>query len=416
MPTVCKKMLLSAVCLVVAMATARAQIAPETMPLGGDPDLACNQKPHGRAYWVEYGFCDLPIKGPAAAKGLVLWSHGVNGDKEQYKSPPPPIVRRLERAGWDVVKINRNNLYEHGWSSSGVRHRDDAIARALAAKAQGYKSVILAGQSYGGAISLEANAKATGIDGVLALSPGHGSDAVSGATGYGNIYRNLNHYLLDALSAQKGGRVVVLAAPDDPYSPDRSIGSGFGAEMRVALAASGRPFVVFDETGPIHGHFAGLTSQFSWWFGGCVLKFLDPAQHVTSGETICKAPQPVPRFLLPTNFKQPAPGPQGLSRWLGAWVGAYGNYHRDIMIMVEALARDTATVIYGIDAGPAKDQSMGYERFTKARASVDSIVIDRNGNRTITLTLSADGQSVAFSANAPHQPTVTATLARTNLP
>ena len=416
MPTACRKVLLSVAGLVLAVATARAQSGPETMPLGGDPDLACKQKPHGRTYWVEYGFCDLPVKGPARAKGLVLWSHGVDGDKEAYAFPAPPVVRLLGLNGWDVVKINRNNLYERGWSSTGVRHRDDAIERAHAAKAQGYKSVILAGQSYGGAISLEANAKAPGIDGVLALAPGHGSDAASGATGYGNIYRNLNRYLLEALSAQKGGRVAVLVAPDDAYHPDRSIGSGFGGQMRAALAASGRPFVVFDETGPIHSHFAGLTSQFSWWFGPCLLKFFDPAQPVASGETICKAPQPVPRFLLPPSFKPPAAGSQGPSRWLGMWVGKYVDHRRDMMIAVEAVAGDTATVIYGTDAGPARDQSMGYERYTKAKLSGNSIVIDRSSNRTITLTLSTDGQSMGFAAKTGNQPPATATLAHANWP
>jgi len=120
------------------------------MPLGGDPDLACKQKPHGRAYWVECGFCDLPVKGS--------------------------VVRRLGIAGWD-------NLRERDGSSTGLGHRDGAIERTHAATAQGHKSVILAGQSHGGAISLEANAKATSIDGVLAVAPGHGSDAASGATG-----------------------------------------------------------------------------------------------------------------------------------------------------------------------------------------------------------------------------------------
>jgi pimeloyl-ACP methyl ester carboxylesterase len=256
----------------------------------GDPALACGQKPDGRAYWVEYGFCDTAVKGPAQAKGLVLWSHGVSRDSEQYRNPPPPVVRRLATAGWDVVKINRNNLHERGWTSSGVRHRDDAIARAAAAKAAGYRAVILAGQSYGGAISLEANAKAGGIDGVLALSPGHGSDAGQGSTGQGDRYRNLNRYLLEALSGQKGGRIVVLVAPDDHLHPDRSIGSGFGNKMRAALAASGRPHVVFDENGPIPGHGAGGTSRFSTLFGPCVVKFLDPSLPVAAGETVCKAP------------------------------------------------------------------------------------------------------------------------------
>jgi pimeloyl-ACP methyl ester carboxylesterase len=407
--------LLSAACLLMAAATVRAQSDPATIPSGGDPALACKQTPNGRSYWVEYGFCDLPVKGPNRAKGLVLWSHGVNGDKEQYKSPPPPIVRRLEQAGWDVVKINRNNLYEHGWSSSGVRHRDDAIERAQAAKAHGYKSVILAGQSYGGAISLEANAKAAGIDGVLALSPGHGSDAASGATGYGNIYRNLNRYLLEALSAQKGGRVVVLVAPDDRLHPDRSVGSGFGAKMRAALVSSGRPFVVFDESGPIHGHGAGETKQFSAWFGACLVNFLDPAQPVASGETVCKPPSPLPRFMLPADLKHPAPGAQGASRWLGSWEGNYSNgstYHRDLMLVVEAVTGDTATVVYSPGAGPGKDLSMGYDRYTKGKLSGNSIAIDRGRNRTITLVLSADGKSLAFSHKTGSQPALTGTLSR----
>ena len=283
MPRALARIALSSVlCAAVAIPVVRAQ-SEATVPPGGDPALACKQKPDGRAYWVEYGFCDLPVKGPAQAKGLVLWSHGVSGDKESYRNPPAPVVRRLAMAGWDVVKINRNNLYEKGWVSSGVRHRDDAIARAANAKARGYRSVVLAGQSYGGAISLEANAKAQGIDGVLALSPGHGSDAASG----GGNYRNLNRYLLEALAAQKGGRVVVLVAPDDHLHPDRSTGSGFGKQMRDALAASGRPYIVFDENGPIKGHGAGTTAQFATLFGACVVKFLDPSQPAAAGETVC---------------------------------------------------------------------------------------------------------------------------------
>ncbi|MBS0526112.1 MAG: hypothetical protein JSS04_20960 [Proteobacteria bacterium] len=417
MPTACRKVLLLAACLSLVTVAARAQHDAAIVPPGGDPALVCKQTPNGRAYWVEYGFCDLPVRGPARAKGLVLWSHGVSGDNEQYRTPPPPIMRRFEGAGWDIVKINRNNLYEHGWSSSGVRHRDDAIERARAAKASGYKNVILAGQSYGGAISLEANARATGIDGVMALSPGHGSDAASGATGYGDRYRNLNRYLLEALSAQKGGRVVVLVAPDDRLHPDRSVGSGFGAQMRTALASSGRPFVVFDETGPIHGHGAGETSQFSAWFGACLVKFLDPAQPAAPGETVCKPPDPLPRFVLPADLKRPAPGTEGASRWLGLWEGTYGNggnYHRDLMVVVEAVAGDTATVVYSPGAGPGKDLSMGYDRYTSGKLSGNSIVIDRGGNRTITLVLSADGRSMAFSHKTGSQPALTGSLARAN--
>ena len=53
-----------------------------SVPPGGDPGLACHQEPNGRGYWAEYGFCDLSVRGPSQAKGMVLWSHGVDGHKE----------------------------------------------------------------------------------------------------------------------------------------------------------------------------------------------------------------------------------------------------------------------------------------------------------------------------------------------
>src|SRR5262245_40550253 len=205
--------------LLIALAATPARAESLKVPPGGDAALACGQRPDSRTYWTEYGFCDLPVKGPRAAKGLVLWSHGVSGDKEQFRNPPPPVVRRMQLAGWDVIRINRNNLSEKGWTTSGPRHRDDAIERVRAARAQGYAKVVLAGQSYGAMISLEANAKASDIDGVLSFSPGHGSDADQGGAGGRDNYRNLNRYLLETVAAQKGGRVVVLIADGDRLHP-----------------------------------------------------------------------------------------------------------------------------------------------------------------------------------------------------
>jgi hypothetical protein len=380
------------------------------VPAGGDPALACKQKPDGRAYWMEYGFCDLPVKGPVQAKGLVLWSHGVSGHLEQFHNPPPPVVRAMALEGWEVLRINRNNLYERNWTSAGVRHRDDAIERLRAAKAQGYRKVILAGQSYGAMISFDANAKTTEIDGVLALSPGTGSDAAN-ASGAGN-YRNINRYLLDTGRAQKGGRVVLLFADGDHLHPDRWLGSGFGDQMRAALGSAGVPFVLFDENGPIRGHGAGTTPQFSAWFGDCVRHFLDPTRPVKPGETVCKAPDPVPRFLLPANLKRPTPGHLGPARWLGVWEGTYGDNQRDLMIVVEAVTDDMATVVYAPGAGPNRDLPMGYDRYVRARVQGNAIHVDRGSGRTIVLTLSADGRSAAFRHLAKDGTALDGTLAR----
>jgi dienelactone hydrolase len=384
----------------------------QQVPPGGDPTMACQQTPNGRAYWTEYGFCDLAVKGPAQAKGLVLWSHGVSGDKEQFHTPPPPVVRRLATAGWDVVRINRNNLFERGWVTSGPRHRDDAIERSRAAKAQGYKHVVLAGQSYGAIISLEANAKSADIDGVLAFSPGHGSDAGQ-AAGRDN-YRNLNRYLLEAVAAQKGGRVVVLIADGDLLHPDRGAGSGFGAQLRTALAAMGRPYVVFDETSPIHGHGAGMTNQFNDWFGACVGRFLDFSRSVAAGESMCPPPTPVPRYIMPPDIARATPGTTSPARWLGPWEGRFGDDQREVLIAVETATTETATIVYMPGAGPKRDLQMGFDRYSRARVQGDTIVVDRGSGRTIVLTLSGDGQSMTFEHRTAGGPTLTGKLARSN--
>lgn len=370
--------------------------------------LACNQKPGGRAYWAEYAYCDLPVNGPARAQGLVLWSHGVYGDRDQYNAPLPPIVRAMAVRGWDVVRINRNNLHERGWSTSGPRHRDDALERVKAAKAQGYRHVILAGQSYGAAISLEANARSSAIDGVLALAPTHGSDA--GQAEGREIYRNLERYLLEAVSAQKGGRVVVLVPPSDLNQPGRTVAAG--GRLKASLAATGRPYVVFDETLPIRGHLAGYASQFAVWFGDCVIGFLDPAQPVVAGETVCRAPSPLPRFLLPADLQRPTPGTDGSGSWLGAWEGTITQHRAELLVVVEASTTEAATVVYATGAGPKQDLDMGYSRYTNARLVNRSLVIDLGRGSRFVMTLSADGRSAAYQYSGAGSETMTGTLLR----
>jgi hypothetical protein len=160
------------------------------------------------------------------------------------------------------------------------------------------------------------------------------------------------------VSAQKAGRVVVLVAPDDKYHPDRGVGSGFGAQLRGALPPTGRPYVVFDESGPIHGHAAGTTNQFSTWFDGCVLRFLDSTLAVAAGETGCKAPNPVPHYLLPADLKRPTPGNNGPARLLGARKGPFDQSKRDVMIVVETATADIATVVYAPSGGSANDANI----------------------------------------------------------
>lgn len=380
-------------CLPLAAAAQERRTAP-----GGEAALACGQGPDGRSYWTEYAFCDIAVKGPTQAKGLVLWSHGVSGQRDQYKGPVSPVVRRLAQAGWDVIRINRNPLYERGWATSGPRHRDDAIERVRAARAQGYRHIILAGQSYGGAISLEANTREA-VDGVMAFSPGHGSDMGNAGGGGGGIYFNLDRYLLQAVAAQKGGRVVVLMAPNDHLHPNRHDPSGYiGPKVRATLATAGRPHLVFDETAPVHGHGAGHTAQFNAWFGECIVRFLDMAAPAPAGETRCAAPDPLPRFLLPADLKLGVVvAPTGARRWLGGWEGRFEHDQREVLVGVERIDGEAASLIYAVGAGPQRNLSMGWERHAKVAIAGDRMKIERRNKTVLELVLAADGRSLDFT-------------------
>jgi len=364
--------------------------------------MACGQNANGRAYWTEYAFCAIPVRGPAKAKGLILWSHGVDGKNEQFRSPPPLLVKRMGYAGWDVVKINRNNLYEtcstaggnilNCWTG-GAKHVDDLIERARQARAQGYSKVVAAGQSFGGAISIEASAKAPDLfHAVIALSPGHGSDVGSGTWSTGTYY-SLDKQLLDALAKPRSARLVILLPPGDAYHPNR-YKDPIGPKVHSALLANGAAFVQFDETLPINGHGAAMTNQFDAWFGSCIRDFVDPARSPVAGETRCPPPTVLAPFLLPANLATPTPGANGTARWLGAWKGAYSDSKRELMVVVERIDGQTAALLYSWGPGPNRDLSMGWNRYDKVRIDGNTIKVDRGEGRTLELMLASDGASV----------------------
>ncbi|MGQ0664977.1 MAG: hypothetical protein ACT4P2_15630 [Pseudomonadota bacterium] len=326
-----------------------------------DPALRCGQEPDGRAYWLERGFCDLPILGPERANGVILWSHGVSGQNPQYHFPVAHLVKIIALTGWDVFKINRNNLWETGWINAGLKHVADLNRRAAEAEAQGYKRVIAAGQSYGGAISLEAAAVNADIFAVLAFAPGHGSDATRDATR--RIFDNLAAQLRAAIAKQKTGRVLVSIAGGDAVHPYEVR----GPKVREELVKLGKPFVLFDESMPIKGHGAVSRTQFFRWYGQCILDFIDPDSTPAVGETRCAAPSPAPTFLYPTNLRivKPAPDlPADIARYSGSWVGQLADIGREVSVVVERIERTKISFVYAVGAGPNQEWDMSYVRRT----------------------------------------------------
>src|SRR5690606_9288751 len=101
----------------------------------------------------------------------------------------------------------------------------------------------------------EASARSDAIDAVLALSPGHGSDATQ--VGNTREFENLTKQLTDSVERSRSPKIVVVVAEGDLLHPFEER----GPVLRAALQAK-TSFVLFDEALPIKGHGAGMTDQF----------------------------------------------------------------------------------------------------------------------------------------------------------
>ena len=350
------------------------------------------------AYWEVPGLKRYPPKGPETAKGIVFWSHGVSGQNAQWHAPPARFIRDFARDGWDVIKVNRNNLFENGWIASGGDHVEHMVELAKKAKADGYRHVIAAGQSYGGAISLEAAAAPDLFFGVIATAPGHGSDACGSGSGGARIADNLTADLQRAIEKTRVPRILLTVADGDECM-------GFSKptdRLRRALMKSAESFVFLDHTMPIRGHGAAGTRQFRKWYADCLVKFFDPEVTPAKKENRCEAPSVVPRFLFPADYKFPAPPADGDGGLLGAWSGVYdversdGTYERDICIVVYYEQNNKVWGKVAFGAGPSRKFSMG----TKNRAFMKegkSFVYYGRRNYRIELAPSADRTEIKLT-------------------
>ncbi len=342
------------------------------------------------AYWEVPGFKDHPYVGPEKAKGAVLWSHGVAGQLVQYNAPPPDVLRDFARAGWDIIKIQRNNTHENGWSASGTKHVAYVVEQARKARAEGYKRVIAAGQSYGGAISLEASARSEDLFGVIAFAPGHGSDACGRSAGMSSmrISDNIQRQLVDAIHAVKAPRVVVLMADGDECQ-------GFNEPSRLILDALQRTpgkFLHFDATMPVRGHGAASTGQFRAWYGRCLLDFFEPDKEPATKQTSCPHPASA-RFLFDAGYKfpvAPSNAAQAQAKLIGAWGGRFTSESiandpgTELCIAVENATAQQLGALTAFGSDAERKASMLTARRTFASEG-DGFVFKGNNNYRMTL-------------------------------
>jgi pimeloyl-ACP methyl ester carboxylesterase len=201
------------------------------------------------------------LQGPKKARGVVVYSHGRSLTGEDSESPPPAYLKNMAKAGWDVLRFNRPSSEDTlPASSSDLTHRADAL------KAQGYRRVILTGQSFGAFLSIMAAEQTDAVDGVIATAP----------AAYGNFTDSFDTWRMNAtelyrhLANLHGTRILLAFFHGDEYDP------GGRGERSIELLSNSDDFaVVIDQPHSLAGHLAAATPQFAKRYASCLEGFAE---------------------------------------------------------------------------------------------------------------------------------------------
>jgi pimeloyl-ACP methyl ester carboxylesterase len=336
-----------------------------------------------------------PAIGPAKAKGIIVWSHGRSINAEDYKSPTPSYLHALRADDWEVMRFDR---LSRGDTLTDSSRRLAQYAAQL--KHEGYKQVILAGQSFGGFLSLLAADASSDVDGVIATAPA----AYGSFDDFYDSWRLNATKLYPLLEQVKRARVMVFYFHDDDFDP-----GGRGIASRKILAGRGLGWAVIDQPADLKTHWAASSGLFQRLFAGCIRNFADDTK--LTGEMTCsprwgRAPSAAmklpPEFegaqptrtaaaasIAPTGSGAAAPSAKAPHSLRDVWYGFYPN-GREVLLGIEGVHGDKLNAVYAI--GPSIDNKYpaAWSR-RKGRIVDESFVFEDPGKSTLRFRPRQDG-------------------------
>src|SRR5436309_13632361 len=189
-----------------------------------------------------------PAIGPAKAKGVVVWSHGRSINAEDSRSPTPASLSALREDGSAVMRFDR--LSRGDTLTDSTKRLTEYTAQL---KHNGYKQVLLAGQSFGAFLSLMAADASTEVDAVIATAP----------AAYGSFDDFYDSWKLNAtklyplLDQVKRARVMMFYFHGDDFDP-----GGRGERSKEILSKRGLGYAVVDQPAFMTGHGASSSRLF----------------------------------------------------------------------------------------------------------------------------------------------------------
>ncbi len=199
-------------------------------------------------------------KGPQAAAGLIVWSHGYKGGRDSTDSAPQGWVGRFTQAGYDLYRFDREWIRD--WPGDATQLAD-AVRQA---KAMGYRRVILAGQSAGAWVSLAATMRGAPVDGVISVAAAHHGEVKD----MRDVSVARSEWQQVVKGIKPGPRLVVVNFVGDSYDV-----GGRMDDARAAFAASGAQGLVISDPEGFKGHGAGRDNAFARKFGPCLQAFIE---------------------------------------------------------------------------------------------------------------------------------------------
>ena len=199
-------------------------------------------------------------KGPQAAAGLIVWSHGYMEGHDATASAPQAQVANFTMNGYDLYRFDRQWIRDWPGDATALV---DAVRKA---KAMGYRRVILAGQSAGAWVSMAATMRGAPVDGVISVSAAHHGE-VKKMT---DVSRARSEWQQVVRGIKPGARLVVVNFADDTYDV-----GGRMDDARAAFAASGVDAVILSNPEGFSGHGASGSGAFARKYGSCIYGFIE---------------------------------------------------------------------------------------------------------------------------------------------
>ena len=205
--------------------------------------------------------------GPKQARGVLVFGHGKSALTDMRGRQPHSWTRHFNNAGFDIWRFDREPNADSARRATGWLQNDLAALRG-----QGYRQVIVAGQSRGAWNALMALNRAGLADVVIAIAPAaHGALADSENRLHAQLV-DLAKLLAEARASQRV-RLAVADFRDDPFMAEPDRRAALWRENGAAFAA----FLLIDRPEGVQGHSAGATTTFNERFGDCLLRFATAA-------------------------------------------------------------------------------------------------------------------------------------------